>query len=242
MWVHCKPSIFSYTYVHILLHGFFYWHKSDALVFHVTIEANHGLMIFFLRPQVAEKYKVGLPSTFHYLNQSKTYELDGISSAHEYLKTRRAMDIVGINLDDQVNEFNICFYFFRCLDRYGKPVFLFQITFDILVSFMLQEAIFRTLAGILHLGNIEFSPGNEHDSSAMKDTNSNFHLQIAANLFMCVACSCELITSRLVLCYLFFVQSFGSFYYLLITSICQFGHKVISYNVTYNYKICPFCQ
>ncbi|XP_020571362.1 protein OPAQUE1-like [Phalaenopsis equestris] len=98
--------------------------------------------------KVAEKYKVSHPSSFHYLNQSKTYELDGISSAHEYLKTRRAMDIVGISPDD-------------------------------------QEAVFRTLAGILHLGNIEFFPGNEHDSSTMKDTVSKFHLEMAAQLFMC---------------------------------------------------------
>ncbi|XP_057957772.1 myosin-15 [Malania oleifera] len=96
----------------------------------------------------AEKYKLGHPSHFHYLNQSKTYELDGVSSAEEYVKTRRAMDIVGISHDD-------------------------------------QEAIFRTLAAILHLGNVGFSPGKEHDSSVIKDQKSSFHLQMAANLFMC---------------------------------------------------------
>ncbi|XP_031407550.1 myosin-15 isoform X2 [Punica granatum] len=96
----------------------------------------------------AEKYKLEHPSHFHYLNQSKTYELDGISNAEEYVKTRRAMDIVGISSED-------------------------------------QEAIFRILAAILHLGNIEFSPGKEHDSSVIKDQKSSFHLQIAADLFMC---------------------------------------------------------
>ncbi|XP_068326692.1 myosin-15-like [Pyrus communis] len=96
----------------------------------------------------AEKYKLGHPSHFHYLNQSKTYELAGVSSAEEYTKTRTAMDIVGIGRED-------------------------------------QEAIFRTLAAILHLGNIEFSPGKEHDSSVLKDQKSNFHMQMAANLFMC---------------------------------------------------------
>jgi len=45
---------------------------------------------------------LGKPSHFHYLNQSKVYELDGVSSAEEYMKTRRAMDIVGISLGDQV--------------------------------------------------------------------------------------------------------------------------------------------
>ncbi|KAJ1442831.1 P-loop containing nucleoside triphosphate hydrolase [Sesbania bispinosa] len=96
----------------------------------------------------AEKYKLGHPSHFHYLNQSKIYELDGVSNAEEYMKTRRAMDIVGISHED-------------------------------------QEAIFRVLAAILHLGNIEFSPGKEHDSSAIKDEKSRFHMQMAANLFMC---------------------------------------------------------
>ncbi|XP_050884736.1 myosin-15 isoform X1 [Lathyrus oleraceus] len=96
----------------------------------------------------AEKYKLGHPSHFHYLNQSKVYELDGVSSAEEYIKTRRSMDIVGISHED-------------------------------------QEAIFCTLAAILHLGNVEFSPGKEHDSSILKDEKSIFHLQMAANLFKC---------------------------------------------------------
>ncbi|KAK6119602.1 hypothetical protein DH2020_046625 [Rehmannia glutinosa] len=96
----------------------------------------------------AETYKLGHPRNFHYLNQSRTYELDGVSNAEEYIKTRRAMDIVGISDDE-------------------------------------QEAIFRTLAGILHLGNVEFSPGKEHDSSVIKDPKSEFHLQMAADLFRC---------------------------------------------------------
>lgn len=96
----------------------------------------------------AENYKISEPGHFHYLNQSKTYELEGVNSAEEYVKTRRAMDIVGIGHEE-------------------------------------QDAIFRTLAAILHLGNIEFSPGKEHDSSIIKDHKSNFHVQMAANLFMC---------------------------------------------------------
>ncbi|KAA3490398.1 Myosin-J heavy chain [Gossypium australe] len=96
----------------------------------------------------AEKYKLGHPSHFHYLNQSKTYDLEGVSNAEEYMKTRRAMDIVGISHEE-------------------------------------QEAIFRTLAAILHLGNVEFSPGREHDSSVVKDQKSTFHMQMAADLFRC---------------------------------------------------------
>ncbi|XP_010526029.1 PREDICTED: myosin-15 [Tarenaya hassleriana] len=96
----------------------------------------------------AEKYNLQNPRQFHYLNQSKTFELEGVSNAEEYVKTRRAMDIVGMSDEE-------------------------------------QEAIFRTLAAILHLGNVKFSPGKEHDSSAIKDQESSFHLQMAADLFKC---------------------------------------------------------
>ncbi|XP_066332641.1 protein OPAQUE1 [Miscanthus floridulus] len=96
----------------------------------------------------AELYKLGHASSFHYLNQSNTYDLEGTNNEDEYWKTKRAMDIVGISRED-------------------------------------QDAIFRTLAAILHLGNIEFAPGKDTDSSKIKDSISNFHLQTAAKLFMC---------------------------------------------------------
>ncbi|XP_057518860.1 myosin-9-like isoform X2 [Amaranthus tricolor] len=48
-----------------------------------------------------------------------------------------------------------------------------------------QEAIFRVVAAILHLGNIEFTKGQEIDSSVPKDDKAKFHLQTAAELFMC---------------------------------------------------------
>ncbi|XP_066375076.1 protein OPAQUE1-like isoform X4 [Miscanthus floridulus] len=95
----------------------------------------------------ADKYKLAHPRNFYYLNQSHMYELEGVSDAEEYLKTRRAMDIVGICFSD-------------------------------------QEAIFRIVAAILHLGNIEFSPGKEFDSSVIKDEKCKFHLQMAADLLM----------------------------------------------------------
>ncbi|XVF32292.1 hypothetical protein REPUB_Repub17cG0069500 [Reevesia pubescens] len=48
-----------------------------------------------------------------------------------------------------------------------------------------QDAIFRVVAAILHLGNIEFAKGKEMDSSVPKDEKSWFHLRTAAELFMC---------------------------------------------------------
>ncbi|TYG97779.1 hypothetical protein ES288_A10G065000v1 [Gossypium darwinii] len=105
-------------------------------------------------PEDIERYRLGSPKTFHYLNQSSCYELDGVNDAHEYLATRRAMDIVGINDEE-------------------------------------QESIFRVVAAILHLGNINFAKGKEIDSSVVKDEKSRFHLNMTAELLRCDAQSLE---------------------------------------------------
>ncbi|KAG7592025.1 Myosin head motor domain [Arabidopsis thaliana x Arabidopsis arenosa] len=54
-----------------------------------------------------------------------------------------------------------------------------------------QEAIFRVVAAILHLGNIDFGKGEEIDSSVIKDEDSRSHLNMAAKLLMCNAQSLE---------------------------------------------------
>ncbi|KAH0932602.1 hypothetical protein HID58_009719 [Brassica napus] len=95
-----------------------------------------------------ERYKLGEPSTFHYLNQSNCYSLSALDDAKEYLATRKAMEVVGISSEE-------------------------------------QDAIFRTVAAILHLGNIEFEKGEEADAAEPKDDKSRFHLKVAAELFMC---------------------------------------------------------
>ncbi|KAF3322852.1 Myosin-J heavy chain [Carex littledalei] len=48
-----------------------------------------------------------------------------------------------------------------------------------------QDAIFRIVAAILHLGNITFAKGKETDSSKLKDEKALFHLKTAAELLMC---------------------------------------------------------
>ncbi|KAJ8754564.1 hypothetical protein K2173_005725 [Erythroxylum novogranatense] len=95
-----------------------------------------------------EKYRLGDPRMFHYLNQTSCYELDGVDDSKDYVATRRAMDVVGINADE-------------------------------------QDAIFRVVAAVLHLGNVEFAKGDEMDSSEPKDDKSRFHLKTAAELLMC---------------------------------------------------------
>ncbi|KAL0389414.1 UNVERIFIED_CONTAM: Myosin-11 [Sesamum calycinum] len=108
----------------------------------------HCFYLLCAAPQEeVEKYKLGNPKTFHYLNQSNCYELVGVSDAHDYLATRRAMDIVGISQKE-------------------------------------QDAIFRVVASILHIGNIEFTKG-KIDSSVLKNDQSKFHLKTAAELLMC---------------------------------------------------------
>ncbi|XP_010504771.1 PREDICTED: myosin-16-like isoform X3 [Camelina sativa] len=99
-------------------------------------------------PEDVERFKLGDPKSFRYLNQSSCYELDGVNDAEEYLATRRAMDVVGISEKE-------------------------------------QDAIFRVVAAILHLGNIEFSKGEDADSSSLKDEQSMFHLQMTSELLMC---------------------------------------------------------
>jgi len=47
-----------------------------------------------------------------------------------------------------------------------------------------QEAIFRVVAAILHIGNIDFTKGKEVDSSVPKDDKSKFHLNTVAELLM----------------------------------------------------------
>ncbi|GER37137.1 myosin XI [Striga asiatica] len=105
-------------------------------------------------PEEREKYKLGNPESYHYLNQSKCYKLEGVSDTEEYLATRRAMDIVGISEEE-------------------------------------QDAIFRVVASILHLGNIEFSKGKEIDSSVIKDEKSRLHLNTTAELLKCDPISLE---------------------------------------------------
>ncbi|KAL8104813.1 myosin-6-like [Apium graveolens] len=99
-------------------------------------------------PEDAEKYKLSNPRKYHYLNQSKCIELEAMDDSKGYLETRRAMNVVGIESDD-------------------------------------QEAIFRVIAAILHLGNINFKKGSDADSSEPKDDDSRFHLKTTAELLRC---------------------------------------------------------
>ena len=62
------------------------------------------MILHCLSVKDAELYKVGHASSFHYLNQSNTYDLEGTNNEDEYWKMKRAMDIVGISREDQVPE------------------------------------------------------------------------------------------------------------------------------------------
>ncbi|CAL0314822.1 unnamed protein product [Lupinus luteus] len=98
----------------------------------------------FSLPDV-NRFKLGNPREFHYLNRSNC----DVDDSKEYLATRRAMDVVGISSDE-------------------------------------QDAIFRIVAAVLHLGNIEFVKGVDDgtDSSQPKDDQSHFHLKTATELLM----------------------------------------------------------
>ncbi|KAK4410989.1 Myosin-12 [Sesamum angolense] len=55
-------------------------------------------------PEEVKKFKLGDPRTFHYLNQTNCYEVQMLTTPEKYLETRNAMDIVGINQDEQGSE------------------------------------------------------------------------------------------------------------------------------------------
>ncbi|PPS17756.1 hypothetical protein GOBAR_AA02779 [Gossypium barbadense] len=65
------------------------------------------LIMFSGNFQVREKFKLGDPKSFHYLNQSSCYALDGVDDAQEYLATIRAMDVVGISEEEQEGIFSV---------------------------------------------------------------------------------------------------------------------------------------
>ena len=87
------------------------------------------------------------------------------------------MDIVGISSDEQVllQTTEECKLFGHSNVNKSSSYLFF---------FLFQEGIFRVVAAILHLGNIEFKKGKETDSSEPKDEKSRFHLKTAAELFM----------------------------------------------------------
>lgn len=120
--------------------------------------------------QEKELYKLGPANSFHYLNQSSCFEIPGKENdASEYLNTKRAMSIVGVSPEEQV---------LSPLSQ--SPGFIhFHRTFPHSVS---QEAIFRVVAGILHLGNVAFTFGEDNDSSKLLDETSEFHLKTVAEL------------------------------------------------------------
>ncbi|KAM3412160.1 hypothetical protein ACQJBY_003690 [Aegilops geniculata] len=113
-------------------------------------ERNYHCFYFLCSapPEDIKRYKLGDPSSFHYLNQSSCIKVDGMSDAEEYLATRSAMNTVGITEQE-------------------------------------QEATFRVVAAVLHLGNINFVKGRDADSSVVKDEKAKFHLNAAAELLMC---------------------------------------------------------
>lgn len=93
-----------------------------------------------------------------------------MDDAREYLETRNAMDIVGISQDEQVTP-----------AAEILAAFVYNLIYRL---FLEQEAIFRAVAAILHLGNIEFVKGSEVDSSKLKNDKARYHLQTVAELLL----------------------------------------------------------
>ncbi len=94
------------------------------------------------------------------------------------------MDIVGISEKEQVHPFQRN-DLTALLHRDKKDYLLTSLSLSLSLS---QEAIFRVVAAILHLGNIVFTKGKEIDSSVPKDDQSKFHLKMTSELLMYEFC------------------------------------------------------
>lgn len=91
------------------------------MIFQPATERNYHIFYQLCSGASAEeREKLGLAewSTFHYLNQSGTGEINGVDDTEEFNITRKSLSMIGINDDT-------------------------------------QQKIFRLLAALLHLGNIE---------------------------------------------------------------------------------------
>ncbi|KAI3757492.1 hypothetical protein L6452_05031 [Arctium lappa] len=77
--------------------GFFFGYLVNG----VCEELMEG---FFRRRDLRDlkRYKVLDPRTFHYLHQSNSYQTDGLDESKEYFATKNAMDVVGINFEEQM--------------------------------------------------------------------------------------------------------------------------------------------
>lgn len=129
---------------------------------------------------------MGDPKSFHYLNQSNCYELVGVNAAQDYLSTKRAMDIVGISQDEQVSLKHYLVFLIIHLAVFWTKL-LWKVSYIFLIYFLTsssQDAIFRVVAAILHLGNINFSKSEETDFAVLEEEESKFHLQTTAELLM----------------------------------------------------------
>lgn len=128
---------------------------------------------------------MGDPRTFHYLNQTKCYEVSNVDDAREYIETRNAMDIVGISQEEQVMFLSISWdSYIASYSETSENAYNINIKLNRFFSKQFQDAIFRVVAAILHFGNIEFVKGKEIDSSQLKNEKSAMHLRTAAELLM----------------------------------------------------------
>ncbi|KAJ0704584.1 putative myosin ATPase [Helianthus annuus] len=57
---------------------------------------------FYMICADVKRFKLGDPRKFHYLNRTNCYEVANIDDGRVYLETRNAINVIGINQDEQV--------------------------------------------------------------------------------------------------------------------------------------------
>jgi len=115
--------------------------EKSRLISQTKGERNFHIFYQLCNAPEKDKWKLGAPEKFNYLNKSGCFTADGIDDKSWFTATKKAMDIVGI----QKNQ---------------------------------QEEIFSMLAGILHLGQVNFKAGPK-DTSVVED---KAQLNLAASL------------------------------------------------------------
>ncbi|GAU25942.1 hypothetical protein TSUD_16800, partial [Trifolium subterraneum] len=149
-----------------------------------------------------DRFKLGNPRSFHYLNQSNCFELDALDDSKEYLDTRRAMDVVGISKDEQSLEDSFCKRVMvtrgdtitKCLDpdsaalsrdALAKIVYsrLFDWIVDKINNSIGQDATSKNLIGVLDIYGFESFKTNSFEQFCINLTNEKLQQHFNQHVF-----------------------------------------------------------
>lgn len=122
-------------------------HERGYHIFYHLVAFN-----FENSPDEFKDFELGEVMDYFYVNQGKAKSADGINDVELFKELRHSMTVFGITLDEQVYTppfFLLSTMLHKILQVYFPPFFF--------LTSLFQVSLFRILAGILHLGNIEIT-------------------------------------------------------------------------------------